>query len=151
MAKDVINLIKALDIEKPYLLGYSDGGIIALLVAMKASNLLSGIVCCGANMSPTGFHHRDIREIKKEYKKTKDPRTLMMLQEPDITKSDLSRIKVPAMIIAGENDCIKEKETLTISDSIPEATSQILPGENHSSYILETDKIYRYIKGFLGR
>ncbi len=151
MAEDVINLIKALDIEKPYLLGYSDGGIIALLVAMKASNLLSGIVCCGANMSPTGFHHRDIREIKKEYKKTKDPRTLMMLQEPDITKSDLSRIKVPAMIIAGENDCIKEKETLTISDSIPEATSQILPGENHSSYILETDKIYRYIKGFLGR
>ena len=150
MAEDVINLIKALDIEKPYLLGFSDGGIIALLVAIKASELLSGIICCGANRSPAGFHHKDLHEIKKEYKKTKDPRTLMMLQEPDISKSDLSRIKVPALIIAGENDCIKEKETLLISDCIPEAATQILPGENHHSYIVETDRLYRYISGFLG-
>ena len=69
MADDVINLIDALDIKSPALVGYSDGGIVALLVAIKASNKISRIVCCGANLSPAGIHHKDLREIKKEYKR----------------------------------------------------------------------------------
>ncbi len=150
MAEDVINLIKALEIEKPYIVGYSDGGIIALLVAIKASNLLSGIVCCGANLSPSGIHHRDIRDIKKEYKRTNDPRIKMMLEEPNISPADLRRISVPAMIFAGEKDMIKEKETKTIASNIPEASMQILPGDNHFSYICNTNRLYSYIKGFLG-
>lgn len=149
MANDVINLIKALDIEKPYLLGFSDGGIIALLVAIKASSLLGGIICCGANLTPDGLHRKDLREIKKEYKKTNDPKTLMMLQEPDISVSDLGRISVPAMIIAGENDCIREKETMRIAQGIPDSGLQILPGENHYSYVVGTDILYRYIRGFI--
>ncbi len=149
MAEDVINLIKALDIEKPYLIGFSDGGIIALLVAIKASNLLSGIVCCGANLTPDGIHRRDLKEMKKEYKKTGDPKTLMMLVEPNISESELRAIKVPAMIIAGENDCIKEKESQRIAAAIPHAQLQILPDENHFSYIVGTDKLYRNICDFI--
>jgi pimeloyl-ACP methyl ester carboxylesterase len=149
MANDVIDLIKALDIEKPYLVGFSDGGIIALLVAIKASKLLSGIVCCGANLSPSGIHHKDLKEMKKEYKKTNDPKTLMMLVEPDISTFDLHRISVPAMIIAGEKDCIKEKETQKIAANIKDSAIQILPEENHFSYIVGTDKLYQYIRGFL--
>ena len=149
MAEDVINLINALDIEKPYLIGFSDGGIIALLVAIKASSLLSGIVCCGANLTPDGIHHRDFKEMKKEYKKTGDLKTLMMITEPDISTSELGCISVPAMIFAGEKDCIKEKETVKIAKSIPDAQLQILPDENHFSYIVGTDKLYSYIKAFI--
>ncbi|WP_033151775.1 alpha/beta fold hydrolase [Pseudobutyrivibrio ruminis] len=149
MADDVINLITALDIEKPYLVGYSDGGIIALLVAIKASKLLSGIVCCGANLSPAGIHHRALREMKKDYKRTNDPKILMMLEEPDISPSDLRRISVPAMIFAGEDDCIKEKESEKIAANIPEAELHILPDENHDSYIVGTNRLFKYISGFL--
>ncbi|MCR4694877.1 MAG: alpha/beta hydrolase [Pseudobutyrivibrio sp.] len=149
MAEDVINLITGLSIEKPYILGFSDGGIIALLVAIKASNLLSGIICCGANLTPDGIKWSDMHDMKKEYKKTGDPKTLMMITEPDISVSDLGRISVPAMIIAGEKDCIKEKETMRIAQGIPESSVQILPDENHFSYIVGTDTLYRYIKGFI--
>ncbi len=149
MAEDVINLINALDIEKPYLLGFSDGAIVALLVAIKASSLLSGIICCGANLSPAGISHRELREMKKAYKKTGDARILMMLTEPDISTEELRRISVPAMVFAGEKDCIKEKETFKISETILDCSLTILPGEDHLSYILETDKLYPYIKGFL--
>ena len=150
MACDVINLIHALDIEKPYLVGFSDGGIIALLVAIKASNLISGIVCCGANLNPAGIHHRDLKEIKKEYKKTNDPKTFMMLDEPDISVGELGNISVPAFIIAGENDCIKEKETKKIAENIKDSRLLILSGENHFSYIVHTDKLYQHIRDFLG-
>ena len=146
MAEDVINLIEGLDIEKPYLLGFSDGGIVALLTAIKRSNLLSGIVCCGANLSPAGIHHRDLRTFKKEYKQSGDPRMLMMLQEPHIDSGDLRRISVPAWIFAGERDCVKEKETRQIASSIPGAKLMIVPNEDHSSYIIDTDKVYDYIK-----
>ena len=149
MADDVINLIDALDIKSPALVGYSDGGIVALLVAIKASNKISRIVCCGANLSPAGIHHKDLREIKKEYKRTNDPITYMMLVEPDIDVAELRRISVPAMIIAGEDDCIKEKETNKIASNINDAQLLILPGENHSSYIENTDKLYNYIYRFL--
>ena len=149
MANDVINLIRALDIEKPYLVGFSDGGIIALLVAIKESSLLSGIVCCGANLNPAGIHHRDLREIKKEYKKTNDPKTFMMLYEPDITPGELRSINVPAFIIAGADDCIKEKETKKIAENIKDSRLLILSGENHFSYIVHTDKLYQYISDFL--
>lgn len=149
MADDVINLIDALDIISPALVGYSDGGIVALLVAIRASNKLSRIVCCGANLSPAGIHHKDLREIKKDYKRDNDPRTLMMLVEPDIDTSELQRIAVPALIIAGEKDCIKERETNRIASNIKNSQLLILPGEDHSSYIEHTDKIYNYIYRFL--
>ena len=149
MSNDVINLIQALEIEKPYLVGFSDGGIVALLTAIKASPILSGIVCCGANLTPAGIHHRDLREIKKEYKKTNDPRVKLMLDEPNISPNMLKSISVPALIFAGEKDMIKEKETRLIASNIPECDLKILPGENHSSYIINTPKLYQYIKGFL--
>ena len=148
MASDVINLIDALDIVKPYIVGYSDGAIVALLVAMRASRLLSGIVCCGANLTPAGFHHRDLREIKKEYKRTEDPRVLMMLQEPNIDARDLSAITVPALIVAGEKDCIKEKETQKIAASINNSELLIISGQTHSSYIENTDVLYKFIETF---
>ena len=149
MANDVINLINALDIEKPYLVGFSDGGIIALLVAIKSGKLLSGIVCCGANRTPAGISHKAIKEMKKDYKKTKNPKTLLMLTEPDISEAQLRSINVPAMIIAGEDDCIREKETEKIAKNIRESAMQILPDHDHSSYIIGTDVLYRYIRDFL--
>ena len=150
MASDVINLIKGLDIEMPYIIGYSDGGIVALLVAMRAPKRISGIVCCGANLTPAGLHHKAIREIKRQYKETKDPRALLMLEEPNIPVASLKSITVPAMIIAGENDLVKERETVKIAQNIPDSQLLIIKGEDHSSYIVQTDKLYSHVKDFIG-
>ena len=149
MASDVINLIEALDIDRPYLVGFSDGGIVALLAAIRRSDLLSGIVTCGANLTPAGIERRELHDMKKEYKSTKDPKTLMMLTEPDISKRDLAQIKVPALIMAGEKDCIKRKETEAIAAGIAGAQLKILPRENHYSYVVDTDMLYDHIRDFL--
>ena len=149
MAEDVINLINALELDHPCLLGFSDGAIVSLLVAIKRSSLISGIICCGANLSPAGINRRDLKEMKKEYKKTQDPRVLMMLQEPNIDPNEFRHICVPAFIFAGERDIIKESETETIADNIPNAVLYILPGENHYSYIVDSSAIIRYIYNFI--
>lgn len=149
MASDVINLIKALDIEKPYIIGYSDGAIVALIAAMRVPRLLSGVVSCGANLTPAGLHHKAIREIKRLYKETKDPRALLMLEEPNIPVASLNNITVPAMIIAGENDLVKERETVKIAQNIPNSQLLIIKGEDHSSYIVHNSKLYTHIKNFI--
>ncbi len=149
MASDVINLIEGLEIDHPVIFGFSDGGIIALLAAIKRSDLLRGIICCGANLSPDGLTRKALHEIKKLYKTNKDPRTLLMLEEPDIKPADLSAITVPALIFAGENDMVKEKETAKIAANIPDSKVQIFKNQDHSSYIVGSDKIYKFIKDFL--
>ncbi len=149
MASDVINLIDALEIQKPFIVGYSDGGIIALMVAMRASALISGIVCCGANLTPAGLSHRAIREIKRQYKADGDPRTLLMLEEPSIELTELTKISVPALILAGEKDIVREKETKKIAEAIAKAEMNILPGETHSSYVLDNKTLYNTIRNFL--
>lgn len=149
MAEDIINLIKALDLEKPYIVGFSDGGIVALLVAIKRSRLVSGIVVCGANLSPDGIKRKELRAYKKEYKKTKNPLINLMLTEPKIDDFMLSCIDTKVMIFAGQHDCIKDKETAKIAAKIKGARKVILADETHSSYIKNTDMLYDYIREFL--
>ena len=149
MASDVINLIKALDIDRPYLIGYSDGGIVALLVALREQKLIRGLVACGANLSPDGIKGKTHREIKKDYKTSGNPLAYLMLSEPNIEPASLHQIRVPAMIFAGADDCIKEKESRKIADNIPGARLTILPHEDHGSYIEGTDRLYSYIRDFL--
>ena len=149
MASDVVNLIEGLEIDHPVILGFSDGAIVALIVAIKRSDLLRGLICCGANLSPDGLTRKALHEIKKLYKTNKDPRTLLMLEEPDIKPAELAAITVPTLFFAGENDMVKEKETAKIAANIPNAKVQIFKNQDHSSYIVGTDKIYRFIKDFL--
>ena len=55
MCEDIMQFIKELKIEKPILYGFSDGGIIGLLVAIKEPNLLSKLIISGANINPDVF------------------------------------------------------------------------------------------------
>ena len=144
MAADVVNFIRALEIDHPILCGFSDGGIVALLAAIHHSDLLSGIIVCGANLSPKGLKGSVLREIRKQYKKSGNPLDALMLNEPDIKEWDLSRISVPALVLAGERDMVKPAETKRIASAIPNATLEILPGEDHGSYVIHSAALAPY-------
>lgn len=149
MAQDVVNFITSLSIDHPTLVGYSDGGIIALLVAMKHSELLSSIVICGANLTPKGLTSSALRQIKKEYKKTSSPLVKLMLEEPNICDWQLKTITIPALVCTGSDDIIKPKETKAIVSNIPNAGLHIFQGETHGSYIKHTAKLAPVIREFL--
>ena len=146
MAQDVVNFITSLEIKKPILCGYSDGGIVALIVAIEHSELLSSIVVCGANLSPAGLTGKARREIKSAYKKAGNPLVGMMLEEPNISPESLSKITVPAIVCAGSKDIIKPKETQTIAVHIPNAKLHIFEGETHGSYVVGSDKLLEVIQ-----
>ncbi len=149
MANDVIRFIESLHIEKPVVYGYSDGGIVGLMAASMRPELFSKLIVSGANATPSGISFFARREIKKHYRKTNSPLDALMLNEPNITAEDLSRITCPVLVLAGEQDLITAKETNFIADHIKNSTLTIVPGEDHGSYIVHSHKISGLILHFL--
>lgn len=147
MAEDIIELIHDHALVKPYIYGFSDGGIIALLAAMAEPDLPKAIAVSGANLSPSGLGFGSRLAMKLQYLFTRNPLLKLMLCEPHITPEMLSRIQVPTLVLAGEHDLIREKETRTIAASIKNSELMIIPNEDHSSYIVHSTKIANILIG----
>ena len=149
MVEDVAGFVKTLDIKAPMLYGFSDGGIIGLVLAYTHPDLLSRLIVSGASLNPESTKDSMLRFDRLMYAVTRGRKWKLMLKEPRITESELSRITVPALVLAGGRDMIKEGHTRRIAGAIPGARLQILPGESHMSYIVYSRKLYRIIRPFL--
>lgn len=149
MAEDMAAFIDGLSLQKPLFYGYSDGGIVGLLLAGKYPGKLSGLMISGANLEPEDLKGSALRQIRKSYKKNPNPLSRLLLEEPHISTEQLERINVPTLVLAGEKDLIKEKVTKKIAAHIPDSTLVIVPGEDHGSYIEHSDKLYPLLTDFL--
>lgn len=149
MREDIIEFIKKLNIEKPILYGFSDGGIVGILVAIKEPNLLSKLIISGANITPDGIKKKDYIFTKLVYFLTRNKLFKMMLKEPNIKKEELNAINIPTIVLAGEKDCIKYEHTKFIADNIPNSTLEIIKNETHGSYIVHSEKLYEIIKKYI--
>lgn len=145
MADDVFDFISLLNIEKPIIYGFSDGGIIALILAVKHQHLLSKLIVSGVNSTPNGLKSIHILAYKISYFFKKSAKVKMMLTEPNITDNMLKSIKIPVYITAGSNDMIKQSHLKHIADCIPNSTLTVLKNELHGSYIVNSTKIAEFI------
>lgn len=140
MAKDIKEFIEKLKLDKPYILGHSDGGINALTVAYTYPELLGGFVSCGANTSPDTMKPYFLLGVKLSDKGRHDKLNEMMLTEPHIDEEKLSKIKCPAYIVAGEFDIMKLSDTVFIHQSVKDSKIAIIKGADHSAYISHDGK-----------
>lgn len=145
MADDVYDFITLLNLEKPIVYGFSDGGILALILAVKHQDILSKIIVSGVNAAPNGLKTIHILTYKISYFFHKNPKVKMMLTEPNITDNMLKSIKIPAVITAGSNDMIKQRHMQHIADCIPNSTFTVFKNELHGSYIVNSTKIAEFI------
>ena len=139
MAEDFACFIRELGLEKPFIYGFSDGGILALLMAIRHPGLLGGMAASGANTTPNGLRTVSRMKMRLKYLRTKSARHKLMLTEPHITKAELGTIRIPTLITAGDDDLIREADTRFIADCIPNAQLRIYKGETHTSYVLDND------------
>lgn len=149
MSDDIISFIKVLKIEKPILYGFSDGGIIGILVAIKEPDILSKLIVSGANINPDGMKKTMLIISKIVYFVTKNKLFRMMVKEPNISIEELNKIKVPTIVIAGQKDIIKREHTEMIAKNIPNSILDIIPNENHGSYIIHSEKLINILKKYI--
>ena len=147
MAGDMIGFLEKLDLRDAVFYGFSDGGIIGLLAAARCSRITTLIVS-GANLTPDGVKGSLKLLVRVLYAFKKDPKLVLMLNEPHISDELLRSIKARTLVLAGSRDLVTEAETRQIAAGIPGAELRILPGEGHGSYIVHKETIGRIIRDF---
>ena len=148
MMEDVASFIQELSIQKPILYGFSDGGIIGLLLAIHYPNIFSKLIVSGANYTPFGVHLKFYLKTLHTYLCTKDSKAKMILTEPNMKNKELKKILIPTLVLAGSNDIIRKSHTKRLANHIPNSTLQFINGEGHGSYIVHSDKLYHIIAPF---
>ena len=141
-AEDLLAFMDRLGIEKAHLLGFSDGGNIALVFALAHPERVEKLILDGANLDASGVK-RSIQipiEIgyriaklfaKKKPEARKNAEMLgLMVNDPNVRPEELARIQSPTLVVAGNKDMIREKHTRLIAQSIPGARLAILPGDH---------------------
>ncbi|KRO16284.1 alpha/beta fold hydrolase [Lacticaseibacillus saniviri] len=149
MMHDVAAFIRRLQLERATVLGFSDGGIVALLLAIHYPTRINKLVVAGANLTPQGLRRSARALFAVSANMSHDPLIQMMRNEPNISLRALKRIQAPTLVLAGSRDLIDRKETLRIAANIPNATLTIVPHANHSSYIRDNAQLLHLVQGFL--
>lgn len=149
MAEDMVQFIAALDLEKPAFYGFSDGGIIGLLIASAHPDLLSALIVSGASLNPDSTKDLPMKFFRLWSHFDRSDKMRIMMREPDITDDMLKSICVPTFVTAGEKDVIKPEHTRHIAETVPGAALKIFPKTGHSGYIMNSTRIADYILSVL--
>lgn len=139
MASDVNALLDQLNIDSVFIWGQSDGAILGLLLAMDYPKKVKRVLAFGSNIQTdsTAIFPWVIERMSKIMKESKDQKKRklngMMLKYPNIPYAQLSRIKAPVLIMAGDRDAIRPEHSLRLFQSIPNSHLCILPGTTHGA------------------
>ena len=141
-AEDLKDFMDAKGIIKANILGFSDGGNIALEFALKHPERIEKLILNGANLFPSGVKplyqwpieigYRIAKMFSKKSSKAKQNAEMLglMVNEPHIDPSELARLTIPVLVIAGKKDMIKESHTRLIYKSLPDAQMNIIEGDH---------------------
>jgi pimeloyl-ACP methyl ester carboxylesterase len=168
MASDVIALLDYLKIPKAALVGWSDGGIIGLDIALHHPERLAKLFAFAANSDPSGVADISaspvftayIERAGKEYEKLSPTPTeyaafldqigKMWASQPNWKAEDLKKITVPTWIVDGDHDeAIKRENTEFMAASIPNAGLLLQPEVSHFSFIQDPDQFTADVLHFL--
>ena len=141
-AEDLHDFMDEKAIGKAILLGFSDGGNIALTFALKYPERVDKMIVDGANLFPSGvkpiyqwpievgYRIAKMFANKSEEAKKNAEMLGLMVNEPHIDPLDLARLKMPVLVVAGTKDMIKDKHTRLIYNSLPNAKLEIITGDH---------------------
>ncbi|MCQ2479401.1 MAG: alpha/beta hydrolase [Clostridia bacterium] len=140
MASDFVEFAKALNIQKPLIMGHSDGGINAITIAAEYPDFPKAIISCGANSHPSKFKPYFTLGVMFNNLFHKDKLNDMMLELPDFTEDYLAKITCPTYVVAGEYDIMWLSDSVYIHNSIKGSDFSIIKSANHGSYMSHDGK-----------
>ena len=158
MMDDTAALLRHLDLKHVDVVGFSDGGILALMLAVRHPELVRRLVISGVNVAPEGLNAEDLDELRamqSPHPKTMDEKLahlwLTSPTEAELNLGVLAKIQQPVLVISGDRDAITLEHTLKIFHALPEAQLCILPGTDHATFSGRSEWLNPIINAFLER
>lgn len=168
MAADVLAVMDWAGVERAALAGWSDGAIIALILADKAPERVTGVFFFACKMDPSGNkpfeptpalkrcfsrHTKDFAALSAtpdKFKEFVEAVALMQRTQPNYSAADLARIRVPVRIVQAEHDeFIKPEHAPYLARVLPNATLSILPGVSHFAPLQRPAQFNAAVNDFL--
>jgi len=167
MAAETIGVLEQVVGGPAHLVGWSDGGIIALLVAQRRPDLVDKLVPIGANYHHSGSLDVDLPPdspiaamIGQAYAERSPDgpdhfgevfaKTMTLFgTEPTMTTDDLGRIAAPTLVMAGDDDLIRLDHTCSMYQALPAGQLAIVPGASHALPIEKPADVARLVLEFL--
>lgn len=155
MTAHTIGFLETVVSEPAYLVGWSDGGIIGLMIAISRPDLVRKLVVIGANFDTGGVPPElqegllstppdadDMAMLRQMYEASSpdgaehwpllfDKFKAMAAKEPHIPVGDLRRIRARTLVIAGDDDIVSLEHTAELFHAIPDAELAVVPGTSH--------------------
>jgi pimeloyl-ACP methyl ester carboxylesterase len=172
MAEDTIDFLTSVVRYPAHLVGWSDGGIVALLVAIARPELVRKIVVTGANFKPApeigmaemlGELHADAPEMAifrtmyeaaspdgaEHWPVVVGKMAELFRTEPDISIEDLGRISAPTLVLVGDDDVVALEHTIELYRAIPNSELAVVPGTSHGHFMEKPSLVNRIVLDFL--
>jgi pimeloyl-ACP methyl ester carboxylesterase len=166
MAADVVGLMDFLKIKQAAIVGWSDGAIIGLDIAIHYPTRLTKLFAFGANSNPEGVVADNgpitdaVSREQLEYEKlstTPSKYTEQLIQvrkmwatQPNFTEVQLNTITVPTWIVDGDHDeVIKRENTEFMARAIPKAGLLLLPDVSHFAFLQDPEMFNELVLHFL--
>lgn len=141
-AADLYGFMEEHHLDRAHLLGFSDGGNIAMVFALRYPERVHRLILNGANFRADGVKRRVQLPIELGYRiarhfagksegaKKKAELLGLMVNDPNLTPEELSGIRAKTLVLAGTRDLIRESHTRQLAASIPGARVSFLPGDH---------------------
>ena len=146
MADDLNALLEKRGLKSVSVLGWSDGGILGLLLAIRHPDKVGRLAIMGANLNPAGAYEWALALVAAKDKQidqmiakgdTSQPWARLkqyfdlLGKQPNIPVALLKAIMVPTLVMAGDRDVIADVHTLEIFHNLPNSQLAIFPGATH--------------------
>jgi pimeloyl-ACP methyl ester carboxylesterase len=170
-ADDAAALMKYLKIERADFFGYSNGGTIALQIAIRHPKLVRKLIVASANFKRDGLYpqfwegmkHAKLSEMPAELREAylavaphpdqlqsfHDKSVRRMLDFQDIPADAMHRIEAPMLVMCGDADIVRPEHAVEMFRLLPHARLAILPATDHMSFVKNAAPEAAMINAFL--
>ncbi|MET0147276.1 MAG: alpha/beta hydrolase [Ilumatobacteraceae bacterium] len=167
MATETIGVLESVVGGPAHLVGWSDGGIIALLVALRRPDLVERMVVIGTNVHHDALLPVDVdpggpfaTRIYEDYAalspdgadhfgNISDRFEVMVTTEPTMSPGDLGAITAPTLVMVGDDDFFPLDHTCAIYSALPAGRLAVVPGASHALPLEQPALVATLIVDFL--
>jgi pimeloyl-ACP methyl ester carboxylesterase len=168
MATETVRVLEQVVGKPVHIVGFSDGGIIAMLVAMRLPDLVRRLVLIGTNFHVDGLQPLELSDdspvaiaLAESYAERSpdgpehfgvvaEKAQALFQSEPTMTTADTARIHTPTLVMAGDDDMVELGHTCALYESLPAGELAVIPGASHLVVLEKPGVVARFIDDFLG-